>query len=129
MKGKLVKINGEWMVEYDHHHVHAGISKMGTGPGVGKKITEKKRLPIHISAIGIKFIEEKEIEFEELMVFIKTGQCMAGEVEGYNMTFARIINKEEPQENWDEIFQDVGQYESLADYLKKNYLPPKRIKS
>lgn len=60
---KSLNPNSEWEVEYKKHTPHAGISKKGTGPGVGKKIFETKRLPLHPS--DIQFAEEgKEIEFE-----------------------------------------------------------------
>ena len=58
-----------WEVEYDHLLPHAGISKKGTGPGVGKKIYTTERIPLHPQDIynsdGTLFAEDgKEIEFE-----------------------------------------------------------------
>lgn len=52
----------------------------------------------------------------------------------------RILNKnkEEHQKNWDEIFQEFQEYRNSLDgiitiaalefFLKRDYLPPKRIK-
>jgi hypothetical protein len=46
--GTVRKINqGEWVVEYHQHLPHAGVSKKGTGPGVGKIYIEKKTLVVH----------------------------------------------------------------------------------
>lgn len=77
MKGKIVKSNHktvepfgsqvgstvEWEVEYEEIQPHAGVSKMGTGPGSINKITENKRIPLHPSFYEIAE-EGKEVEFE-----------------------------------------------------------------
>lgn len=58
-----------WEVEYDHLIPHAGISKIGTGPGVNKKIYEKRRIALHPSDLynpdGTLFpYDGREVEFE-----------------------------------------------------------------
>ncbi len=58
-----------WEVEYQELLPHAGISKKGTGPGVGKKFYSTKRIPLHPQDIynvdGTLFAEDgKEVEFK-----------------------------------------------------------------
>lgn len=54
---------GSWKVEYEKLLPHAGISKKGTGPGVGKKIYITKSIPLHSKDISM-VTENMEVEFE-----------------------------------------------------------------
>ena len=109
MKGILKKTNKEWVVSYFDNSV------------------KNHQLPLYKNTMDTELTEGKKVEFEEVLVFTKTGQCME-EVEGFNILKANIIVKE-PQENWDEIFQDYDKnsYQgALRFWLKRNYLPPKK---
>lgn len=52
-----------WKVEYEKLLPHAGISKKGTGPGVGKKTYITKSIPLHLDDISM-VTENMEVEFE-----------------------------------------------------------------
>ena len=60
MTGKIINTNGNFEIEYKVLIPHAGISKKGTGPGVGKKFYDVRT--ITIEDIG-NHKEGDEVEF------------------------------------------------------------------
>jgi hypothetical protein len=46
MTGKIINKNGIFEVEYKVLMPHAGVSKKGTGPGVGKKLYDTRTIVV-----------------------------------------------------------------------------------
>lgn len=110
MKGILKKTDKGWIVYFscDRHY---------------------EQLPVHPADVDNQQLKEGEtVEFDDVPIFHKTGQCMAGEVEGHNVWYAKItIPKKEPESSWDEIFDLNLPYSLLIKYLKKHYHPPLKL--
>lgn len=86
--GQIKKTDqGEWVIEYTKHHPHAGISKKGTGPGVGRISTSLERLKIHSD--DHKFCKENITCGFKIDVY--DFEIMARINLGYNMKFWEIL--------------------------------------
>lgn len=128
-----------WEVEYQEFLPHAGISKKGTGPGVGKKVYITKNIPLHPQDInnvdGSLFAEDgKEVEFEidhmtPLAMSLGQEQYSVITQQSYGVG-ARIIHV-----TWDDVRDFMLEDEknnsfqwAIEEFKKRNYeIPEKAI--
>lgn len=89
------------------------------------KLTDGRILPLnHFSKLLVthyKRVEENDVvdvEVDNNYKIINSEYTPFQEV--------RIFEPEPKQMTWNEIFEQVDQYESLADHLIKNYHPPRK---
>lgn len=122
MKGVTFKTFKGWMVKY--------MEQLPPDQITNKFYPSELLLPIHLG--DVQHCEHgKQIDFKEDYVFIKTGQCMGGEVEGYNLKVARLILPVKTIENeWDNIFDSYMKnkvnlnFNEFKHFLIKTYNPP-----
>lgn len=135
MKGILRNINNEWVVKFQQHIPHAGVSKMGTGPGANRKIYLDSNLPVHPSCESFlhKYIDGNEVEFIfkiDSILEIPNENIF----ENISRPYALIIDKDEDiEETWDDIIKmysnstnDMLTISNLKTWLENNFEIPKR---
>jgi len=133
-----------WEIEYQQLLPHAGISKKGTGPGVGKKIYTTKRIPLHpqdVYKMAGKLFDGKEVEFEidhmTPMGMVFGQEQYAGTMQQSYGIGARII--EQHSVTWDDVRDFMLSDDGLGDeknnksfewlieeFKKRNYEIPKK---
>lgn len=152
MKGIIRKTNSknilnpselQWVVEYQQLLPHAGVSKMGTGPGVGKKFYVTKTIPLHPHDVfnpdGTLFAEDgKEIEFE-IDHSTPLGMVLGQEQFSGIMQQVYGVGAKVTHVTWDDIRdfmlsdEGLGDEESnkafkwvIEEFKKRNYEIPKK---
>ncbi len=123
-KGICKKNPNGWEIEYEELQPHAGVSKMGTGPGAGKKIYVTKTIPVHPS--DFKFCEEgQELEFNEYLEYIEPPDDIHPNRGGHKL-LAKISSWEVMRKLFDTGRFPDRDIDHIINTLKDNFFEPGR---
>lgn len=126
--------DGNWFISYKRLNPHAGVSKLGTGPGVSRPVYEDIEYPIHPSCVLVmhKSYEGKEVNFRTKVDCLEECYGKCGECNSLK-EYAIVINQEEEKKNdeWDaienEFLNSPGRFgRSTFAWLKENFEIPTR---
>lgn len=136
MKGILKKTDKGWVVDYIHPNKRH-LLKVPAGQGWRNDI----HVQLPITQLSEAILENfwlkdgSEVEFKKVNKNMYSNHIEPAEIEAQ-----LVLNQVEPQENWDEIFQDflkiynpmdLGYHAGIGQatkWLKENFEPPMRKK-
>lgn len=115
MKGKLVNKEGKWYVQYWEQLLP---------PNENKKVHNEKPLDPNTNPFGFNYNSGDNVEFE----IVNDYEEPNGDIQ-----YAKLINKQEETNTWDEIFNEMKEsqredYYGFLNYLKENYSVPVKLK-